>query len=243
MGRTMLGRVKGAIARRLRAAAAGPARMGRVRNTDHAFVSGGVFPRPKNLEEAVRLTGREDEGQLLVDVWRQFDTNCVVGDSVLLGLNARAVNDHPDRSRITIGHHSVIRGIMRQEAEGRIAIGNFVYFGDGSLLHAMESIEIGDETLIAHNVNIIDNDSHPVGADERAAHFKSLLGIKSDIPFEIAREGVTIGRRCWLGLNAIVTKGVEIGDETILSAGAVAAKSLPARVLAVGSPAKAVKSL
>ncbi|HEC14105.1 MAG TPA: acyltransferase [Acidiferrobacteraceae bacterium] len=218
-------------------------RVGRLRNTDHAFVSGGVFPCPGSLEEAVRLTRDELEAKLLVDVWRQFSSNGVIGESVLLGLNARMLNDNPDRNRVTVGESTVLRGLIRQESQGVINIGSHVYLGDCSLIHATREVSIGDDTLIAHNVNIIDNDAHPVDAKERVSHFRHLLGLEAEIPYEIASAPVRIGARCWLGLNSVILKGVEIGDETIVGAGSVVSKSLPPGVLAAGNPAVPVKQL
>ena len=220
-----------------------PARLGRLKNTDHAFVSGGVFPHPEGIEKAIKLTGNEDEGQLLLDVWRQFTSNGIVGEHVLLGLNARMLNDHPEQDRIRIGEHAVLRCLLRQESQGRIEIGDFVYIGDNSIIHSTTGITIGDETLIAHNVNILDNDTHPMDAEQRVAHFRQLLGLKPSKKFEITRSPVKIGKRCWIGLNTVITKGVEIGDETIISAGSVVTKSLPPRVLAGGVPAKPLSSL
>lgn len=218
-------------------------RVGRLRNTDHAFVSGGVFPCPRDIGEATRLTGREDEGQLLMEVWRQFTTNGIVGKNVLLGLNARMVSDHSDQDRIRIGERSVLRCMIRQEAQGRVNIGSYVYAGDNTIIHSTSEITIGDHTLIAHNVNILDNDTHPIDAEQRVAHFQQLLGLKPTKRFQIDRAPVKIGKRCWIGVNSVIMKGVEIGDETIVAAGSVVAKSLPAGVLAGGVPAESIKSL
>ncbi len=52
-----------------------------------------------------------------------------------------------------------------------------------------------------------------------------------------------IGRRCWLGLNSIVMKGVTIGDGTIVASGGVVVDDLPAGVVAAGNPARVVKIL
>lgn len=218
-------------------------RKGRLRNSDHGFASGGVFPRPRTLSHALDMTGREDEAHLLMDVWEQFSTNAIVANDVLLGLNARALNDHRERERIVVGERSVVRGILRQEGDGRIRIGSFVYVGDQSIVNSMSEIVIGDRTLIAHNVNILDNDTHPIDADERAAHFERLLGLKPERSFKIASAPVTIGAHCWLGLNSVVCKGVDIGDRSIVAAGSVVTKSLPADVLAAGVPAVAGKTI
>jgi acetyltransferase-like isoleucine patch superfamily enzyme len=52
-----------------------------------------------------------------------------------------------------------------------------------------------------------------------------------------------IGARCWLGAHVIVLKGVTIGDGTVIGAGSVVTKSLPAGVIAVGNPARVLKQI
>ncbi|HWE44073.1 MAG TPA: DapH/DapD/GlmU-related protein [Gemmatimonadaceae bacterium] len=54
---------------------------------------------------------------------------------------------------------------------------------------------------------------------------------------------ITIGSRCWLGGGAIVCPGVSIGEDTIVGAGSVVVRDLPARVIAAGNPARVVREL
>jgi acetyltransferase-like isoleucine patch superfamily enzyme len=132
-----------------------------LRLSDHAFVSGGTFARPRDLADAIRMTGNAEDGQLLIEIWHKFNEQGVVAPTARFGINARIINEHALRERVTIGEHSIVRGMLRQEREGRISIGKYVYIGDHSLINAAEEVTIGDHTLIAHNVNILDNDTHP----------------------------------------------------------------------------------
>ena len=54
---------------------------------------------------------------------------------------------------------------------------------------------------------------------------------------------VVLGDNVWIGDSAIVCKGVHIGDNTIVGAGAVVAGDLPANSIAVGNPARVIKQL
>ena len=54
---------------------------------------------------------------------------------------------------------------------------------------------------------------------------------------------VRIGRNAWLGSNVMVLRGVTIGDDTVVGAGSVVSRSLPAGVIAAGNPARVVRSL
>jgi len=54
---------------------------------------------------------------------------------------------------------------------------------------------------------------------------------------------VIIGKGAWLGVGVTVLKGVTIGENTLVAAGSVVTKSLPANVIAGGIPAKPFKQL
>jgi serine acetyltransferase len=54
---------------------------------------------------------------------------------------------------------------------------------------------------------------------------------------------VVIGNNVWIGDSAIVCKGVHIGDNSIIGAGAVVVKDIPANVIAAGNPAVILKNL
>ena len=220
-----------------------PELKGRIAASDHAFASGSVFACPASLEDAISATGSETDGTLLLKIWSQFLTGGDVGKSVLLGLGARLINERAGQQGVTIGHDTVIRGILRSEQTGRINIGPFVYVGDGSILYAREHLSIGTGTLIAHRVNIFDNDTHPIDAGERLAHFQRLLGHKPAQKFSIRAAPVRIGSRCWIAVNCVICKGVTIGDDTIVAANSVVTTDLPSGVIAAGNPAVPVREL
>ena len=54
---------------------------------------------------------------------------------------------------------------------------------------------------------------------------------------------VHIGRNCWLGAGVIVLPGVTIGDNTVIGAGSVVTKDIPANVVAVGNPCKVLREI
>lgn len=88
-------------------------------------------------------------------------------------------------------------------------------------------IEIGDYTIVAPNVGI--------------------AGFNHDI-YDISRfegkGGVKIGRYCWLGMNAVVLPGVNLGDHTIVAAGAVVTKSFPDGYCVLGgNPARKLRDI
>lgn len=56
-------------------------------------------------------------------------------------------------------------------------------------------------------------------------------------------QNVVLRRGCWIGASAIILPGVEIGENAVVGAGSIVTKSVPPRVVAVGNPAKIIKSI
>lgn len=209
---------------------------------DHAFASGPVFRRPSSYLAALKRTQSISGARLLMAVWSQFDGQAETHNTVHLGMNARLINRNA-KSNVTIGNDCAIRAVIRVESGGYLDIGNSTYAGDNCLISVFDRVTIGAGTLLAHGVQIFDNNSHPIDAHDRVADFRKKLGYKLDREIQIDRRPVRIGARCWLGLNVIVMKGVTIGDDTIVAAGSVVVSDLPSGVLAAGNPARPIKSL
>lgn len=100
------------------------------------------------------------------------------------------------------------------------------YFANsgGCYVQGINEIYIGDYTLFAPGVKIIS-----------ANHDKKDL-FKHDKTIEPIR----IGKKCWIGANAVILPGVQIGDNVIVAAGAVVSKSFPSNVVIGGVPAKII---
>ncbi|MFI2709757.1 sugar O-acetyltransferase [Micromonospora sp. NPDC018662] len=90
-------------------------------------------------------------------------------------------------------------------------------------------ITIGADVQIGPNVQLL-TATHPVEPEARRAKWE-------------AAEPITIGDNVWLGGGAIVLAGVTIGDDTVVGAGAVVTRDLPANVVAVGNPARPIRTL
>ena len=54
---------------------------------------------------------------------------------------------------------------------------------------------------------------------------------------------IRIGKNCWLGAGVVVLPGVTIGDNTVVGAGSIVNKDLPANVVAVGNPCKVLREI
>lgn len=108
-----------------------------------------------------------------------------------------------------------------------IGAGTFINFGAVFLDAA--PITVGDAVQIGPNVQLL-TPVHELDAERRRA------GWEKGVP-------ITIGDNVWLGGGVIVCPGVTIGENTVVGAGAVVSKDMPAGVLAVGNPARVIRSL
>lgn len=146
---------------------------------------------------------------------------------------------------IDVGKRSCIRGALEiQRENGRIKIGNNCYIGDHTRIWSAESIIIKNNVLIAHNVNIFDNDTHPIDKFERKEDSELIIwnAIRKDFS-TLKSAPIVIEDDAWIGCNSIILKGVTIGEGSIVAAGSVVTKSVPPNVLVAGNPAKIVKEL
>lgn len=105
---------------------------------------------------------------------------------------------------------------IRVSDNAHIIIGKHVFFNHNCSVTAKEEIKIGDNTAIANNVVIVDHD-HQFGSN----------GVT---------DGYTIAPICikenvWIGANSVILKGVTIGEETVIAAGSIVNKSVPAHEL------------
>ena len=127
---------------------------------------------------------------------------------------------------------------------GSCKIGDFTLL-NGALIMAEERIEIGNHVLISWNVGIADSDFHPIDAAQRKIDTYALAPYYKDRPErpKLKAAPVIIEDGAWIGMNAGMLKGVTIGENSVVAAGAVVSKSVPANVVVAGNPAVIVKQL
>ncbi|NXY95242.1 sugar O-acetyltransferase [Streptomyces sp. BR123] len=128
-----------------------------------------------------------------------------------------------------VGEGARIRAPFHCDFGRHIRIGAGVFVNFGAVFLDTAPITIGADTQIGPNVQLL-TPTHPLDPDLRRA------GWERGLP-------VTLGDNVWLGGGTIVCPGVTIGDDTVVGAGSVVVEDLPAGVLAVGNPARVVRSL
>ena len=126
---------------------------------------------------------------------------------------------------------------------GRCIIGDFTLL-NGALIMAEEKIEIGSYCLVSWGVGMADSDFHPLEPAQRLIDAQALAPYFKDRPPrpKLKTAPVKIGDNVWIGMNAVILKGVTIGDNSIVAAGAVVTKSIPANTIVAGNPAAVVKT-
>lgn len=128
-----------------------------------------------------------------------------------------------------VGEDTGIRPPLHVDYGSQVTIGarSFVNFGLVAL--DVAPIVIGDDVQIGPNVQLL-TPLHPLEAGPRRDKWESARPIE-------------IGDNVWLGGGVIVCPGVTIGANTVVGAGSVVTRDLPAGVLAVGNPARVVREL
>ena len=121
-----------------------------------------------------------------------------------------------------------------------ISIGNNVSINTGCTFVDCNKIIIGNNVLIAPNVQIY-TATHPVDLNERLTPTETESGT-AYIRHTYARP-VTIEDGCWIGGGVIILPGVTIGRRSVIGAGSVVTKSIPANSLAVGNPCKVIRKI
>ena len=130
--------------------------------------------------------------------------------------------------------------IVTRTPEAEIVIGNNVGIS-GATIYARKGIYIGDNTAIGGNCKILDNDFHPIDAENRIRLLKDVHG--GDLAGLIPAKQIYIGKNCFIVCNSIILKGTVLGDGCVVGAGAVVSGKFGAGSVIVGNPARVIRNL
>ena len=129
-----------------------------------------------------------------------------------------------------IGEGCYIEPPLHSNWGGRhVHFGKGVYANFGLTLVDDTHIYVGDYTMFGPHVTLA-TAGHPILPQLREKEYQF-------------NSPIHIGRNCWLGAGVIVLPGVSIGDNSVIGAGSVVTKDIPANVVAYGNPCKVVRPI
>ena len=150
-------------------------------------------------------------------------------------INTMDPNDSDGRRDLLVellgafGEGSEIRPPLHCDYGYQTRIGARSFVNWGLVLLDVAAVTIGDDVQIGPNVQLL-TATHPLDPGPRRDKWE-------------AAEPIVIGDNVWLGGGVIVCPGVTIGPDTVVGAGSVVTRDLPAAVVAVGSPARVLREL
>jgi maltose O-acetyltransferase len=143
--------------------------------------------------------------------------------------------DHEGRRRLltellgSFGQDSDIRPPFRCDYGYQTSFGARSFANWGRISLDVAKVTIGDDVQIGPNVQLL-TATHPIEPGPRRDKWE-------------AAEPITIADNVWLGGGVVVCPGVTIGENTVVGAGSVVTRDLPANVIAVGSPARVIREI
>ena len=154
---------------------------------------------------------------------------------LLQAFNATAAGDRPRRKQLliellgSVGSNVGVEPPFFCDYGYNIHLGDNVFFNFNCVILDVMRVEIGSNCMFGPNVQIY-TATHPLDAVERRGGL------------EFARP-ITIGCDVWVGGSAVINPGITIGDRSVIGAGSVVVKDIPADVFAAGNPCKVIRYL
>jgi galactoside O-acetyltransferase len=143
---------------------------------------------------------------------------------------------------LKVGNGSIVHAsLLFERPDAEILIGNDTFIGKSNLV-AASKVSIGSNVLISWGVTIVDHNSHSIRYAQRAEDVADWRVGKKDWS-NVAIKPVQIGDKSWIGFNAMILKGVTIGEGAIVGAGSVVTKDVPAWTIVGGNPAKVIREI
>jgi len=107
-------------------------------------------------------------------------------------------------------------------------VGRNVFINQNCTMYDLGGIDIGDDVMIGPNVSIITS-GHPLAPSQRRAC--------------VIAKPVVLGRNVWIAAGVTIIGGVTVGENSVVAAGSVVTRDVPADSLAAGNPARVIRSI
>jgi acetyltransferase-like isoleucine patch superfamily enzyme len=139
-------------------------------------------------------------------------------------------NGHIDIGHLSELHERVtVMATGKPNAQARVRIGRRTSIWYGTVISARNEITIGSDCAISWNCSILDNDMH------------EIVELPDSEKQPRGPQPVCIADHVWIGASAIILKGVTIGQNAIVAAGAIVTRDVSANTLVAGAPARIIR--
>lgn len=197
------------------------------------------YREKKNKERIIRL-------------YADIDTTSIIKNGFTIDVRCKK-----EKKYVFVGTNSIVDGRINIENEnGYVRIGNNCNIGAG-LINTVEGIEIGDNVVISWNVTLYDHNAHSTNPNLRREDLKSVylrekIGTVEAVEHWrenikewncVNKKKIKIGNDVWIGFDAVIMKGVTIGDGAIIGARSVVTHDVEPYTVVAGNPAIVVKKI
>lgn len=176
---------------------------------------------------------------------RKFRGHCIAGKVTFFNC-AKVINNLRVREAIQVGDFSMVKGELLTFAHGgEIRVGKYCFIGESTRIWSAKKISIGDRVLISHNVNIFDSLTHPINARIRHLQYKEILSGQGhpETINGLNELSVHIEDDVWIACQSVILHGVTIGRGSVVAAGSVVTKDVPAWSVVAGNPARVIREI
>lgn len=169
----------------------------------------------------------------------QYGKNCIIHGNWGIKLASSSIVQIGDDFYMSSGNHinplaRNLQGHICVNKGAKLIIGNCVGMSS-PVIWVHKSIKIGNHVKFGANVIVMDSDAHSLNYLHRREIFVDMQHKKD--------AEVVIEDDVFIGMNTIIMKGVIIGARSVIGAGSVVTKSIPADCIAAGNPAKVIKHM
>lgn len=184
---------------------------------------------------AAEMKGRMLRGELYLSIGDEIASTQSRAQDLLERYNATRHAEQELRARLLrellgdIGENVAIRPPFHCDYGSNISIGAGTFVNFGCVMLDVAAIRIGAACQVATGVHIV-TATHPIDPEPRRLGWESA-------------EPITLGDNIWLGSGVVVCPGVKIGHDTVVGAGAVVTRDLPAGVVVAGVPARVLREI